>query len=185
MLAFIKFARKLIEEAFASLDSETAQHQLSVEQYADILLKLKPGFIHHQESKRLNQEMFVEMGCDLEKTYFDVPEMPNSTSNNYLTTGIACAWHPHRNTWYSAPPCQIKWWIPIYGIQSDNAMAFHPQYWNRPVKNSPKGYNYYLWNQQNRGAHVAKFLKEDPRPLQKPTEQFELDPQIRLIVPAG
>ena len=64
-------------------------------------------------------------------------------------------------------------------------MAFHPQYWNRPVKNSPKGYNYFLWNQQNRGAHVAKLLKEDPRPLQKPTEQFELDPQIRLIVPAG
>ncbi len=64
-------------------------------------------------------------------------------------------------------------------------MAFHPQYWNRPVKNSSKGYNYYLWNQQNRGAHVAQFLKEDPRPLPKPTEQLELDPQIRLIVPAG
>jgi hypothetical protein len=184
-LAFIAFARKLIEEAFAPLDPETAQHQLSVEQYADILLKLKPGFIHHPESKRLIQDMFVEMGCDLEKTYFDVPKMRSSTSDNYLTTGIAYAWHPHRDTWYSAPPCQVNWWIPIYDIQSDNAMAFHPQYWNRPVKNSSKGYNYYLWNQQNRGEHVAKFLKEDPRPLPKPTELLELDPQIRLIVPAG
>ena len=184
-LAFITFARKLIEEAFAPLDPETAQHQLSVEQYADILLKLKPGFIHHPESKRLIQDMFVEMGCDLEKTYFDVPKMRSSTSDNYLTTGIAYAWHPHRDTWYSAPSCQVNWWIPIYDIQSDNAMAFHPQYWNRPVKNSSKGYNYYLWNQQNRGEHVAKFLKEDPRPLPKPTEPLELDPQIRLIVPAG
>ncbi|MEO8048406.1 MAG: phytanoyl-CoA dioxygenase family protein [Nitrospirota bacterium] len=184
-LAFIAFARKLIEEAFGSLDPETAQHQLSVEQYADILLKLKPGFIHHPESKRLIQDMFVEMGCDLEKTYFDVPKMRSSTSDDYLTTGIAYAWHPHRDTWYSAPPCQVNWWIPIYDIQSDNAMAFHPQYWNRPVKNSSKGYNYYLWNQQNRGAHVAKFLKDDPRPLPKSTESLELDPQIRLIVPAG
>ena len=184
-LAFIAFARKLIEEAFAPLDPETAQHQLSVEQFADILVKLKPGFIHHPESKRLIQDMFVEMGCDLEKTYFDVPKMRSSTSDNYLTTGIAYAWHPHRDTWYSAPACQINWWIPIYDIQSDNAMAFHPQYWSRPVKNSSKGYNYYLWNQQNRGEHVAKFLKEDPRPLPKPTEPLELDPQIRLIVPAG
>jgi hypothetical protein len=64
-------------------------------------------------------------------------------------------------------------------------MAFHPQYWNAPVKNSSKGYNYYVWNQQNRGTHVAKFLKEDPRPLPKPTESLVLDPQIRLIVPAG
>lgn len=28
-------------------------------------------------------------------------------------------------------------------------------------------------------------MKEDPRPLPKPTEQLELDPQIRLILPAG
>jgi len=184
-LAFIEFAKTLIREAFAPLDPETAQYELSVEQYADILVKLKPGFIHHPEAKRLIRDIFVEMGCDLEKTYFDVPKMRSSTSDNYLTTGIAYAWHPHRDTWYSAPPCQINWWIPIYDFQSNNAMAFHPQYWNRPVLNSSKGYNYYLWNQQNRGAHVAQFLKEDPRPLPKPTEQLELDPQIRLIVPAG
>ncbi len=184
-LALVEFSRTLIEEAFAPLDPEMAQHQLSAEQYAAILLKLKPGFIHHPESKRLIQDIFVEMGCDLSKTYFDVPKMRSSTSDNYLTTGIAYAWHPHRDTWYSAPPCQINWWIPIYDIQSNNAMAFHPQYWNRAVKNSSKGYNYYKWNQQNRGDHVAKFLKEDPRPLPKSTEPLDLDPQTRLIAPAG
>lgn len=184
-LAFIEFARTLIKEAFSLYDPETAQYELSVEEYAAVLLKLKPGFIHHPESKRLMQNVFIDMSCDLGKTYFDVPKMRSSTSDNYLTTGIAYAWHPHRDTWYSAPPCQINWWIPIYDIQSNNAMAFHPQYWNRPVKNSSKGYNYYAWNQQNRGDHVAKFLKEDPRPLPKATEPLELEPQIRLIVPAG
>ena len=184
-LAFIEFARKLIREAFAPYDPETAQLHVSVEQYADILGKLKPNFIHHPESKALMRSIFEEMGCDLGKTYFDVPKMRSSTSDNYLTTGIAYAWHPHRDTWYSAPPCQINWWIPIYDIQSNNAMAFHPQYWNTPVQNSSKGYNYYVWNQQNRGAHVAKFLKEDPRPLPKPTEPLALEPQVRLIVPAG
>jgi phytanoyl-CoA dioxygenase PhyH len=184
-LAFINFAKNLIEEAFDPHDPETAQHELSVEQYADILIKLKPFFIHHPESKKLMRDIFTDMGCDLEETFFDVPKMRSSTSNNYLTTGIAYAWHPHRDTWYSAPPCQINWWIPIYDIRSDNAMAFHPHYWSTPVKNSSKGYNYYVWNQQNRGAHVAKFLKEDPRPLPKATEPLVLDPQIRLIVPAG
>lgn len=184
-LAFIEFARTMIKNAFAPHDPELAQYQMPVEQYAKTLGELKPGFIHHPESKRHLQNVLRDLGCDLAKTYFDVPKMRSSTSDNYLTTGIAYAWHPHRDTWYSAPQCQINWWIPIYDIRSDNAMAFHPQYWNRPVKNSSKGYNYYLWNQQNRGAHVAQFLKEDPRPLPKPTEQLELDPQIRLIVPAG
>ena len=48
-LAFIEFARKLINEAFAPYDPETAQRHLSVEQYVDILGKRKPIFIHHSE----------------------------------------------------------------------------------------------------------------------------------------
>lgn len=184
-LAFIEFARRLIRDAFAPHDPETAQRHLSVEQYAEVLVKLKPGFIHHPESKVLMREIFREMGCDLAKTYFDVPKMRSSTSDNFLTTGIAYAWHPHRDTWYSAPLCQINWWIPIFDIESTNAMAFHPAYWDRPVKNNSSGYNYYAWNQQHRGNHVGTFLKEDPRPLPKPLEELQLDPQVRLIVPAG
>ncbi len=184
-LAFVEFARQTIREAFGTHDPEKAQYDMPVEQYADILVKLKKGFIHHPESKRHLSTMLGEMGCDLNKTYFDVPKMRSSTSGNYLTTGIAYAWHPHRDTWYSAPQCQINWWIPIYDIRSDNAMAFHPRYWNRPVKNSSKGYNYYEWNQKFRGDHVGQFLREDPRPLPKPTEPLDLDPQIRLIVPPG
>jgi hypothetical protein len=184
-LAFCDFARHMIKAAFSPLDPESAQLHLPVERYAEILGELKPSFIHHPESKQHMKAIFTDLGCDLDKTYFDVPKMRSSTSDNYLTTGIAYAWHPHRDTWYSAPQCQINWWIPIYDIQSDNAMAFHPNYWNRPVANSSKGYNYYLWNQQHRGGHVSQFLKDDPRPLPKPIEPITLDPQIRLIVPAG
>ncbi|HJR76063.1 MAG TPA: phytanoyl-CoA dioxygenase family protein [Nitrospiraceae bacterium] len=184
-LRFIHFAQDLIREAFAPHDPETAQFHLPVEVYAEILGKLKPDFIHHPESKRHLQSLLAEMGCDPEKTYFDVPKMRSSTSDNYLTTGIAYAWHPHRDTWYSAPMFQINWWIPIFNIQADNAMAFHPRYWNRPVQNTSRGYNYYVWNQQHRGGHVAQYLKEDPRPLPRATETLDLDPQIRLIVPAG
>ena len=107
-LALVGHARKLIEEAFAPLDPETAQYHLPVEQYAEVLGKLKPHFIHHPDSKKHLRALLAEMGADPEKTYFDVPKMRSSTSDNYLTTGIAYAWHPHRDTWYSAPPCQIN-----------------------------------------------------------------------------
>lgn len=184
-LAFIEFARQLIEEAFAPHDPQYAQYHMPVEQYAEVLGKLKPYFIHHPESKRHLQAILSDYGSDLDKTYFDVPKMRSSTSDNYLTTGIAYAWHPHRDTWYSAPSCQINWWIPIYDIQSDNAMAFHPRYWNVKVKNDSELFNYYVHNQQGRGAHVASFIKSDPRRLPKPLDPLDLDPQIRLIVPAG
>ncbi len=178
------FARSLIEQAFGDRDPRLAQRMMPVEEYAAILGRLKPEFIHHPKSKECLQKLLVEMGCDPEKTYFDVPRMRSSTSDGYLTTGIAYAWHPHRDTWYSAPACQINWWIPIYDIVSENAMAFHPRYWAQPVANDSAKYNYAEWNKHFRFSAV-QYVKEDPRPLPRATEPMELDPQIRLICPPG
>ena len=182
-VAFCEFARELIQEAFGSIDAELAQNSLPVEEYAAILGKLKPHFTHHPRSKQFLQAIFKEMGCDLEKIYTDVPKMRSSTSGGYLTSGIAYAWHPHRDTWYSAPNCQINWWMPIYEIQSENGMAFHPEYWGKAIRNDSGNFNYYEHNKHR--ATADQYVKEDPRPLPKPTEEIEIDPQIRLICPVG
>jgi hypothetical protein len=184
-VAFCDFARELIKEAFAPLDPETAQYHMPVEEYAQLLGKLKPTFIHHPDSKKYLKDLLEECGCDPEKTYYEVPKLRSSTSDGYLTTGIAYAWHPHRDTWTAALPCQINWWVPVYELRSDNAMTFFPQYWNEPIKNSSSGYNYYLWNKQHRGAHVTQYIKEDPRPLPRPTEPLGATPEIRVICPVG
>jgi hypothetical protein len=184
-LAFAEYARRMIEEAFAPLDPEKAQFHLDVARYAEILNKLKPAFIHSEESSRHVRNLLLELGCDPEKTYFDVPRMRSSTSDDYLTSGIAYAWHPHRDTWYSAPPCQLNFWLPVYEIASENAMAFHPRYFSQGVANTSAEYNYYTWNQTHRGGHVASYTKSDPRPLPRSTEPIELEPQIRLIPPVG
>jgi hypothetical protein len=185
VMDFVEFARSMVRDAFGDVDPRTAQETMDVEEYAELLGRLKPAFIHHPESKRHLQTIFADFGCDPDKTYFDVPRMRSSTSDGYLTTGIAFAWHPHRDTWYSAPPCQINWWLPIFDLDSENCMAFHPRYWNEPIKNSSADYNYYTWNKLYRGASVTKLTKEDPRPLPRATDQMQIDPQIRLICPVG
>ena len=182
--ALCEFARELIQEAFGNLSPQKAQYSLPVKEYAAVLSRLKPKFINHPKSKECIQAILNDLDCNLSKTYFDVPRMRTSTSNGYLTTGIAYAWHPHRDTWYSAPPCQINWWIPIYAIDSDDGLAFHPGYWKGPITNDSKKYNYYEWNKEYR-PNAAQFLNEDPRPLPRPTEPVEIEPQIRPICPAG
>lgn len=182
--ALIDFAAELAREAFAPLDPETAQFEMAVEDYAALLAELKPRFIHHPESKRLIQEMLADFGCDSEQTYFDVPRMRSSTSNDYLTTGIAFAFHPHRDTWYSAPMCQLNWWLPIFPITEDNGLAFHPRYFHNPVKNSSRVYNYADWNATSRKI-AASQIGTDTRVQPKPEEEVELVPQIRPIPQAG
>jgi hypothetical protein len=183
-LALTEHGKAMAVEAFGSLDPQTAQYEMDVEEYAKLLADLKPKFIHHPESKRLIEEMLVDLGCDPEGVYFDVPRMRTSTSDEYLVSGIAYAFHPHRDTWYSAPQCQLNWWLPIYPITSENGLAFHPHYWYTPVKNSSRTYNYAVWNETSR-KEAAKHVKSDTRVQPKPEEEVALDPQFRPIVEPG
>jgi hypothetical protein len=182
--ALVEFAAGMAEEAFGSLEPETAQYEMSVEAYAALLADLKPRFIHHPESKRLIVEMLIDLGCDPEKVHFDVPRMRTSTAQGYLTTGIAYAFHPHRDTWYSAPFCQLNWWLPIYPITADNGLAFHPRYWYTPVKNGSGVYNYAEWNATSRKI-AASQIGTDTRVQPKPEEEVELDPQVRPLCEPG
>jgi hypothetical protein len=183
-LALCEFAREMAEKAFAPLDPRQAQHHLPIERFAAILAELKPQFIHHPRSKQLIQQLLSEIGCDLEKTHFDVPRLRTSTHGGYLDSGISYAFHPHRDTWYSAPFCQINWWIPVYEIQPENVMAFHPRYWTHPVKNGSHDYNYQEWNRTSRRI-AAQQVGVDTRKQPRPEEPMELDPQIRVVCPVG
>ena len=183
-LALIEWARELIRDAFGTLDPLTAQHEVSVEKFIEILTVLKPKFINHSTSKELLQKLLLDIGCDPEKTYFDVPRMRTSTSHNFLTAGIAYVFHPHRDTWYGAPMCQINWWIPIFPVQPDNAMAFHCRYWDTPIANESPEFNYDEYVQTSR-KNAAQYVKEDTRKQPHPIGNVELDPQIRVITKEG
>ncbi|MGY1711356.1 hypothetical protein ACI8AC_17805 [Geodermatophilus sp. SYSU D00758] len=183
-LALVEHARDMIEEAFGALDPRTAQDHMAVEDYAALLAELKPKFIHHPRSKDCIRQMLTELGADPGKTYFDVPRMRTSTSHGYLTSGIAYAFHPHRDTWYSAPMCQLNWWLPIYEVESGNVMAFHPRYWDEAVPNSSNEYDYYEWNETSR-KDAAKHITSDTRNQPKATVSLDPDPQIRIVAPPG
>lgn len=183
-LKFCLLAKEMIEEAFRPLDPLKVHEHLPAEKCAEILAVLKPTFIHHPLSKQYIQEMLSEIGCDLQKTYFDVPRMRTAYPGDYLKSGIAYAFHPHRDTWYSAPFCQINWWMPIYELNNDNCMAIHPHYFDRPIKNGSRDYNYHKWNLESR-QNAAQHVKTDTRVQPRPEEPIELDPQIRLVCNVG
>lgn len=183
-MALVEVARKLIADAFPGIDPRTAQYRYDVREFASVLAKLKPAFIHHPDCKKIIPRMLESIGCDLDQTHFDIPRMRSSTSNNYLTTGIAYAFHPHRDTWYSAPMCQINWWLPIFEIEAGNAMAFHPNYFSRSVMNDSDTYNYQEWNTKLRFNAVEQ-IGADTRPQPKPQEKIALDPEIVVVAPPG
>jgi hypothetical protein len=183
-VALCDFARELAREAFAPHDPELAQHVLPVERYAAILAELKPRFIHHPESKRLIRELLLDFDCDAALTYFDVPRLRTSTSDGYLTTGIAYAFHPHRDTWYSAAQCQLNWWLPVSELTAGNGIAFYPRYWQEAVRNGSAGYDYAEWNRTSRFI-AARQIGTDTRRQPKPEQPLDLKGELRPELPAG
>ena len=171
--ALIDLARQMLEQAFAPHDPRTIHERKTPEEVAAILGKLKPQFIHHPECKAHHTADHDEHGVDPEKLYFDVPRLRSAYPSHFLSSGIAYAFHPHRDTWYSAPMCQLNWWLPIYPIEPDNALGFYPRYFGEAVKNNSEIYNYYEWNTKNR-ATAAQHVKSDTRA--QPKAQQELEP---------
>jgi hypothetical protein len=183
-LALCRLAARMCEDAFAPHAPQTAQQHFAVEDYAAILSTLKPAFIHHADAKRHIQAMLVERGCAQDDTFFDVPRLRTSTSDGYLTSGMAYAFHPHRDCWYSAPSCQINWWMPVYPATAGNVMAFHPQYFDRKVANTSSGYDYYEWNKTSRRS-AATQVGKDTRVQPKATVDIDAEADLRVVAPVG
>jgi hypothetical protein len=144
---------------------------------------LKPKFIHHPECKRIIPALLREHNVDIGKVYFDVPRLRSAYPSDFLASGIAYAFHPHRDTWYSAPSCQLNWWLPIYEIEPNNSMGFYPRYFGEAIKNNSEIYNYYEWNTKNR-ASASNHVKTDTR--EQPKAQQALEPvTVRFLPPPG
>ena len=183
-LELVKHARGMIEDAFGDRDPRTAQHEMTPEQFVDVVAPLKPAFIHHDRTKQLVTEILGDLGCDTGQVYFDVPRLRSMTSDNFLNAGVALQFHPHRDTWFSAPLAQVNWWMAVYEVTPDNCMAFHPRHFDSAVPNSSSEYNYYIWNQTGR-REAAKQIRKETRKQPTALQEVDLDPQIRLVTPPG
>jgi hypothetical protein len=181
--ALVALAKGMLEGTFAPHDPRTLHKHMTPEQVAGVLSALKPAFIHHPECKRLIPMIMQEHGVDLDKLYFDVPRLRSAYPSHFLSSGIAYAFHPHRDTWYSAPMCQLNWWIPIYPLDPNNAMRFYPGYFSEPVKNNSEIYNYYEWNTKNR-ASAAQHVKADTREQPKPQQVLD-QPSVSYLPAPG
>ena len=177
-------ACELSKEAFAPYDPPVAQDNMSAEEYARILADLKPRFIHHPRAKELIRGMLAELGCDVEKTYFDVPRLRTMAHGEYMRAGLALQFHPHRDTWFSAPHSQLNWWLPVYEIEPENSMAFHLRYFDQSVKNSSSDYDYEEWNRTGR-QQAAKQITKETRKQPEAEESLTLSPDVRVITPVG
>jgi hypothetical protein len=131
---------------FAPHDPDHVHEHIDPSEMAKILSVWKPRFIHSDRSKKLVRAVIEEAGFPAEDTHYDLPKPRTSFPVGHLTTGVAVAFPWHRDAWYSAPPQQINWWLPIFPVREDNAMSFDLASFDRAVPNSSDTFDYYQNN---------------------------------------
>lgn len=184
-LELVEVARAEIEEGFAPHDPLRAQYSMPVDEWVERFAPVKPRFIHHPRTSDLIASVLAQAGTSETDTYFDVPRLRGVTSDGYLTAGVGFAHHPHRDTWYSAPMCQLNWWMPLYPFVSSSSMAFHGYYFGRAVPNSSDEFNYYEWNATGRKNAASQVATDNRKQPTARSEIERLEPDVRVVCPVG
>ncbi len=105
-------------------------------------------------------------------------------TSEFLNAGLTLQFETHRDTWFSAPFCQVNWWMPVYDVVETNVMAFHPRYFTNATRNSSRDYDYFEWVETGRTTAAAQVHMET-RKQPELEQEIEMQPDIRLITPPG
>ncbi len=183
-IALCDLAWEMIVDAFSPIQPESAQFEMPVEKFVEIISKLKPAFTHHPEAKKHLRALIEEIGADPNETYFDVPKLRIVSSDGYLTAGMGYAYKSHRDTWYACPESQINWWTPIRPITERCGLAFYPAEFDREVPNNSQDFDAYQWNADGR-KNAGKYINSDPRPHPRFQGESLEAPKILVGAPAS
>jgi hypothetical protein len=183
--AFAEFTRGLVTEALTP-DEPTRVHEARTPaELADLLIDFKPRFIHHPESISHVRRITSALGSSPEDIYADVPKLRTAFPTGGLSTGIAYAFQPHRDTWYAAPAQQINWWLPVWPAAAENIMEFYPRWFGNVIENNSGDYSYYQANSWR--GHIKDFSGGKDRRVH-PAPMGGLDPaepRLCVVPPVG
>jgi hypothetical protein len=178
----VQYARTCLADLFAPHDPESVHEHFSPAEMAGLLGTWKPAFIHDGRSKRLVEEIIREAGFGPERTYYDLPKPRTSFPVGHLNTGVAFAFPWHRDVWYSAPPQQINWWLPVFTVTPQNAISFDPDKFAASVKNDSHLFDYYVHNAGRHGTARQVHREVQARPG---AHEHRADHEVTVIPAPG
>jgi len=161
---FVDYTREELAELFKPHDPQHVHEHVEPAEMAGMLGQWKPRFIHSERSKKLVRAVIEEAGFPADETHYDLPKPRTSFPVGHLTTGVAFAFPWHRDVWYSAPAQQINWWLPIFPVRDDNAMAFDSKSFGQAVPNSSDAFDYYENNASRRTTATQVTRERQARP---------------------
>ncbi len=183
-LAIVERVRDLAVEAFDLADPTRAHEVYSVEEFVRRAGPLKSRFTNDDRTKELCRDLITAMGCDPERTFFDLPRLRVVPPTAYLSSGVSYNYRAHRDTWYAHPRQLINYWVPVFDSEEDTVMSMYIDYFRTPVLNRSNEWDYDEWVKNSRFA-AASNVGAETRPHPVPLEDVSASTDLRIIQNAG
>jgi hypothetical protein len=156
--------------------------------FVAIVEPLQRKFTNDETARNLFRRALDECGVDLPRTYWDwfpLRIQPGETSHDSMSTA---GLHAHRDSWYSNMYAQTNWWAPIYPLEAERAVAFHPIYYDRPVANNSDGWDLQEFRAARAEVRARNGSTEEVRnayPAIRPTEPIDTSSELVFVIEPG
>jgi hypothetical protein len=174
MVEFCSLVDGLIREALGAEDPMRAQFRMDREDYLARVEALQKRFRAEERPKGLLLRGLEGVGVDPRRTFWDKPYLRVSPHGGEHEDRRTQKLGFHRDTWASNVYSQTNWWAPIYPITAGRAVAFYPEYWEKPLKNTSAGWDL----EEVRAGKITSIVPEPAEPVSTASE-------LRVVVEPG
>lgn len=178
MLELCALADDLIRFTLDTRDPARAQYEMDSDDYLSRVETLHKRFREHEDAKRMFLAALEWAGVDLGRTCWDWLYLRALPSGEEYASGRAAKLGFHRDTWSSNVYSQTNWWAPIYPITAGRTLAFYPDYWSRPLKNTSGAWDLDEVRVQRRAGEPVALVPE-------PAEPVDTASELRIAVEPG
>lgn len=165
------FVDSMICEAFGTEHPARVQFGMEREDYLYRVEELQKRFREEERTKTLLRRVLEGVGVDPTRSFWDRPHLRVSPHGDDHENRKTQRLGFHRDTWASNVYSQTNWWTPIYPITSGRAIAFYPQYWGQPLKNTSAGWDL----EEVKAGRIAAIVPE-------PTEPVDTSSELRIVI---
>lgn len=169
------FADGMIREVLGIGDPERAQFELDRDEYLSRVEALQKRFRRDDEAKEMFLAALGHVGVDLRRTFWDWLYLRVSPHGDEHAGRRTAKLGFHRDTWASNIYAQTNWWAPIYPITAGRTVAFYPAYWEKPLKNTSRGWD----------LEEIRAGRSDAPVVPGPTETVDTASELRPVIEPG
>jgi hypothetical protein len=168
---FRSHVERLLTDAFAAAAPPDAQAALGDDEFRSRAPAVRAAFRRDQRARTLLHPVVDRFGLDATTTYWDRLNLRVLPSGAEPGHHADVALGAHRDSWSSNVYAQVNWWVPLYPITAERAVAFYPRHWTRPLPNTSGAWDLdELRRQRAAGGPVTVPLIPEPHDPPDPSD---------------